>query len=357
MQLNSIMDRDTATVAPNRMPQLDGLRAVAVGCVMLAHFKPDSFISLYVPLDLGVELFFVLSGFLITGILLRGTPTPGFILSFYIRRALRLFPLYYLVLGGLLIASHEVRAAWVYYAFYGINFWVAENQRWGVATHFWSLAVEEQFYLIWPFCVLLLPRRTLLLFCIALIVAAPVFRLAMIVIWDNPLAGLLLPGCIDQLACGALLALTRFPQLSVRQVFIGAISAAAATTCGWPAVDGVVAGTTRWSLALPFFYILVGAAARGVSGPVGQALSHPVIRYLGRISYGIYVLHFIVLGAIMPYLSKVNPYLGGVIFGLITVALSAVSWHFYETPINRARGRVVGAFMRRFGLAVPAGAD
>src|SRR6266478_475231 len=187
------MDRDIATAAPARMTQLDGLRAVAVGSIMLFHFNPDSFIARCVPLPLGIDLFFVLSGFLITGILLRGRPTPEFVVSFYFRRALRLFPLYYLVLGGLLLASHEVRAAWDYYAFYGVNLWVAKNQRWGVATHFWSLAVEEQFYLIWPLFVVLMSRRALSLLCIALIVAAPVYRLAT-VIWGNPFAGYLLPG-------------------------------------------------------------------------------------------------------------------------------------------------------------------
>jgi peptidoglycan/LPS O-acetylase OafA/YrhL len=113
------MDSDTSRVAPARMPQLDGLRTVAVGSVMLYHANPDSLIARYVPLFLGVELFFVLSGFLITGILLKGKPTSEFlkgkptsefIVGFYIRRALRLFPLYYLVLVGLLLASDEVRA-------------------------------------------------------------------------------------------------------------------------------------------------------------------------------------------------------------------------------------------------------
>lgn len=334
------------TVAPARMSQLDGLRTVAVGGVVLLHFNPDSFIVRYVPVGLGVDLFFVLSGFLITWILLKGKPTSEFIVSFYLRRALRLFPLYYLVLAGLLIVSNEVRGAWAYYAFYGVNFWVAINHRWGVATHFWSLAVEEQFYLIWPFAVLLLSRRTLSQLCIALIVAAPVFRLAMF-IWGNPWAGVLLPGCIDQLSCGALLALRRLPQLSARHAFIGGVSVAAVIICGsWGGMAGAAA---LHSSVLPFFYIVVGAAAHGISGPVGQALSHQAVSYLGRISYGIYVIHLIVLRA-MPPLSELNHYVRFIIYVSITLALSAVSWHFYETPINRARGRLVGALLSRFHL-------
>jgi peptidoglycan/LPS O-acetylase OafA/YrhL len=188
----------------------------------------------------------------------------------------------------------------------------------GVATHFWSLASEGQFYFIWPFAVLFLSRRTLSLLCIALIVAAPVFRLAM-VIWVNPFAAMLLPGSIDQLSCGALLALMRIPQLSARHAFIGAVSVAA-TIIFLTWAEGEIAFCALNSLVLPFFYILVGAAARGISGPVGQALSHPVVSYLGRISYGIYVIHFIVPRAIMPDLSEVNHYVCFIIYVSITVS-------------------------------------
>lgn len=132
------VDRPTARY----MPQLDSLRAFAVGAVMLWHFHPG-IICNYIDLGLGVELFFVLSGFLITGILLHGTPSMEFVGSFYIRRALRLFPLYYLVIVIVATSSQQMRDAWPFYALYGANLWVVENQQWGVATHFWSLAVEE----------------------------------------------------------------------------------------------------------------------------------------------------------------------------------------------------------------------
>ena len=158
--------RSTAVVATaedktdsRSMPQLDSLRAVAVGCVMLLHFPAGEAFGRYLPLDLGVELFFVISGFLITGIVLKGAKTINFIENFYLRRALRLFPLYYIVVIMLTTYSHQMREAFAYYALYGVNIWVVKNQTWGIATHFWSLSVEEQFYLIWPFAVLWTPRR------------------------------------------------------------------------------------------------------------------------------------------------------------------------------------------------------
>ena len=163
------MDR-TAPVSPAdtasaRMPQLDSLRAFAIGGVMLQHFHYPQ-LDRFVPFWLGVQLFFVLSGFLITGILVRGQPTAEFIGAFYLRRGLRLFPLYFLVVAIIAVFSQELRDAWPYYTFYGVNFWVAKNMQWGVATHFWTLGVEEQFYLLWPLVVLFTPRR-LLAYCVA----------------------------------------------------------------------------------------------------------------------------------------------------------------------------------------------
>ena len=109
-----------------RMPQLDSLRAFAIGAVMLQHFNYPQ-LNRFVPFWLGAQLFFVLSGFLITGILLHGRQNAGFICGFYMRRGLRLFPLYFLVVAIIAVFSQELRDAWPYYTFYGVNFWVAKN--------------------------------------------------------------------------------------------------------------------------------------------------------------------------------------------------------------------------------------
>lgn len=342
------------------MPQLDGLRAVAILGVMIWHFWPESLAAVHLPVSLGVELFFVLSGFLITRILLNGDNKVEFFAKFYLRRALRLFPLYYLVLTILLFISGEVRDAWFSYAFYGVNFWVAEHQQWGVATHFWSLAVEEQFYLIWPLIVLTISRRALEIVCITLIGCGVLFRISVVIFTDNLFAAFfLLPGCIDQLACGALLALCGlrnppYPSKLVRLVAVGAGSAVATIVC-WHLIPGRhVLSAMLYSLALPFFFLLVRSAACGHRGPVGRILGDPVLCYLGRISYGIYVIHFVVPWLMGPSIYALQPPVKFVIYSGATIGLAALSWHFYETPINRRRGRFIDALVRWLGVAAPA---
>lgn len=155
------------------MPQLDALRAIAVLAVMFHHFVPARAqwpLFAAIPFgQLGVKLFFVLSGFLITGILLRARSKlgdqPRAVLSalagFYARRSLRIFPLYYLVIAVCLVLNvPPVRDELLWLATYTLNLrisyqgWYPEH-----VAHFWSLAVEEQFYLLWPWVVLFAPSR------------------------------------------------------------------------------------------------------------------------------------------------------------------------------------------------------
>lgn len=160
--------------ADNRMQQLDSLRAIAVGTVLLFHYHEASLVGRFIPIgDIGVRLFFVLSGFLITGILLRNGGQFGGLVAFYARRAIRLLPLYYAVIALMLLADPAVRDDWPYYLFHGVNVLLVVEQRWVNGTWFWSLAAEEQFYLLWPAAILMLSRRGLAMLCIALIVAAP----------------------------------------------------------------------------------------------------------------------------------------------------------------------------------------
>lgn len=140
--------------------KIDGLRALAIGFVLVEHFAPS--VGHRVTAGyFGVDLFFVISGFLVTNILLR---SRGSFLSAYgkfvARRTLRIFPLYYLVLGILLLTGHQpARDQILYLATYTYNYaWIALALPTGYLTHFWSLALEEQFYLIWPPIVLCLRR-------------------------------------------------------------------------------------------------------------------------------------------------------------------------------------------------------
>jgi peptidoglycan/LPS O-acetylase OafA/YrhL len=328
-----------------RLPQLDSLRAFAIGSVMIGHSPVGFFVEFvdrYLPVALGVQLFFVLSGFLITRILLRGTPTAAFIGGFYIRRALRLFPLYYLVLAIVAIFSAEVRDAWLYYSFYGANFWVAANMKWGTLTHFWTLAVEEQFYIIWPFVVLFCSRRLLTCICVFLIAAAPIFRFAL----ASKFAVVLLPGSFDCLACGSLLAVIGPRPLRPSRMMVASLILGL-TIVPWPITSAISA--LYPTLLLPFFFYLISGAARGFGGVTGAVLSSPALRYIGRISYGLYVLHFPINLWLVPYFTHLTKHgsVAGIIASATTFGLAALSWHYFEGPINRRRGAVVGALLYR----------
>jgi len=182
-----------------RVPALDGLRGIAILMVMLFHFVyldptrvlgPFGLIGLYLRYGYtGVNLFFVLSGFLISGILLDAKSEPHYFRNFYARRILRIFPLYY----GYLIVALVLGRAFSYYGSTTLRL-EAQSQVWlwtytsnlceafhqhyfDMFRHFWSLAVEEQFYLVWPVVILLAPRRRLTWICIGGVVVGPSARI------------------------------------------------------------------------------------------------------------------------------------------------------------------------------------
>jgi peptidoglycan/LPS O-acetylase OafA/YrhL len=203
------------------MPQLDGLRALAVMGVIVHHTMPYR----YRPgLPLGtasVWIFYCLSGYLITGILAAardraeatGASLGGVWRAFWVRRALRIFPLYYAALAALAVMGVEaVRQEWPWSAAYLMNLRLAWLGRFPAATsHFWSLSVEEQFYLLWPPVCLFVPRRHLARVAAGCVVAAPLIRFAIYkATWDPIAAAFLTPCCLDGLAIGAVLALTRW---------------------------------------------------------------------------------------------------------------------------------------------------
>jgi peptidoglycan/LPS O-acetylase OafA/YrhL len=172
----------------------------------------------------GVDLFFVLSGFLITGILLRAKSAPGYFTNFYMRRLLRIFPLYYgalVVLFVVVPAFHPVRTEavqriydtqgwlWAYSQDIAISFYNSDfyDVDWLWVGHFWSLAVEEHFYLVWPLLVFVCNRRALVWTSIALMIGTPLVRFAMLAHHMDPAAVYTLTLCrTDELALGGLVA-------------------------------------------------------------------------------------------------------------------------------------------------------
>lgn len=334
----------------SRLPQLDGLRAVAVTFVMAFHFVP--WIDRVAPLgSIGVRLFFVLSGFLITRILLAsrsstavarsGHTTAAALRSFYVRRSLRIFPLFYLVLAlAAAMNIGPVRSTFGWHATYLTNIYLFDRGAWhGSISHLWSLAVEEQFYLVWPWLVLLLPERRLPVTIAVMICVAPISRLLI----GGPMNSVLPLSCVDSLGAGALLAL---PQTALQMRRIGLL-------LGVPLVAVSLALRSAGYLSVPFEVALdlgvsltaawiVGRAARGFGGRIGAFLTATPVVYLGTISYGLYLFHGFmpyVLGRYVPGFVEMSWAVRAVLLMMATLAAASCSWKLLETPFLRLKDR------------------
>ncbi len=288
------------------MPQLDGLRAIAVFLVILLHTTPVSHYT-GAPGAIGVWLFYCLSGFLITGILLdarqdaegSGESRPRVWRAFWVRRALRIFPLYYAVLAAVLLWPGAIRQEWGWYAGFFANWRFAWVGQWhNTLAHFWSLAVEEQFYLVWPLACLWLPQRILLRTAIVAIAVAPVSRLILAAAGFNEIAVTCSTlSCLDGLGLGAVLAITRWkppwPVAAIGLVLgVGAVGAQLLGVLFLPRIT-----LERSGYAL-FAWWLVARASSGFGGGVGRVLGSWPLLYIGRISYGIYILHAVIPAAL-----------------------------------------------------------
>ena len=341
-------------------PQLDSLRAIAVLCVLLTHFASG---VAYVG-DVAVLSFFVLSGYLITRILLvskgdEEASTWHLLGIFYLRRGLRIFPLYYLVLAGAWMLDLEgMRATIRWHLTYLTNIWYFEANSWTPwpTNHLWTLSVEEQFYLVWPLIVLFLPRKILPGIALAAMAGAVLFRAILSQTMDDGVSQVVLtPAHMDALGAGALLAMMEEAGWVTRRTMAGlsALSAVCAawligSLLGWLSVPSDQMFRVGAPLAMVVILMTLVATLRaGVRGPVGVVLDHPVPRYIGKISYGIYLLHMFVLAFAIQYLARILPNevlqpgaMRFVAFTLATFALAAASWHFFEGPVNQLKKHV-----------------
>ena len=321
--------------SPQRMPQMDGLRAIAVFAVLYQHwFEPRLPVGSW-----GVILFFVISGYLITRSLNslkdRGLSTSQSAWAFFSRRALRLFPAYYALLMVAGATEWSVRHAWPWYAFYLSNVRLAIEGHWVSLTPTWSLAVEEQFYIGWFFAVIMLSSRGLAIASGVLIAAAIMFRA---VIFPNAMGNFLLPACFDALALGSLLCVVRKPAPS------WTVPACLALVIGAVAMTLQLSDKDFWVISYCPMLVAMAAtlavwkARNGFSGPAGIALSWKPVTYLGRISYGIYLYDMLtpIVLTRVPFLRAVGD--GNFAFHVgVTVAISIASYHLLEQPILNLR--------------------
>ncbi len=291
------------------VPELDGIRAFAVLPVLLFHLKVPGFGLGWG----GVQLFFVLSGYLITGILLESKPQPHFFRNFYVRRSLRIFPIYYALLLAILAVAVARSlpfddAAWF--------FTYLQNYRLGLDNfgprfpllfnHTWSLAVEEQFYLLWPLATWLLSRRRLGQLAVALVVVGAVARLLFVALGARQsLIFTPLVSQVDALGAGASLAILRRSGVErgtlirLSTLALGLGGAYIVGFLAWRGVDVFYAEWARTALDTLLWSALALASAGAVGlticlpgTPLGALLRQRPLVYIGRISYGLYLYHY-----------------------------------------------------------------
>ncbi len=365
-------------------PALDGVRGLAILLVVMHNFSDDDARLSGLPGRLlaagigggwiGVTLFFVLSGFLITGILLDTQHEPGYFRRFYLKRTLRIAPLYYgvllvtfVVLPLLGAAPSSVRAdepqqvwLWTY-----LQNWV---QPFGIASetfpHFWSLAVEEQFYLLWPLLTWRRSPGTVLYWGVALAVLSLATRiglrldgdhLTMVYVWS--------PCRMDALALGgSAAAALRMPRLAswlmARRRGLLVAAGAAFVACvlgmrGLPRTTFAMQTTGYSLLAISFSLLVLALACADLSGDMrlGARLWRAApLRVLARYSYGIYVFHKPLqdelgkplmqsLGDSVLHSTAANAayFVGGLAASL---AVAVVSYHLFEQRFLALKSRV-----------------
>ncbi len=341
-----------AASATTRWSELDGLRCLAVAGVLAVHFAPGRFGN--TPwADWGVRLFFVLSGFLITdGLLrLREQPHPGRALrEFFIRRALRLWPLYFAVLAVTwTLDLRDARELLPWNAAFATNIAIYRNDVWPeLFSHFWTLAVEQQFYVIWPFLILFVSPRLTVGVMFFLVIASPLSRaweFASLLPAGGKVVSILLPMSADYLAWGGLLAVVR------RKKWLAARAASSALPCalailvalGWarslpqPSAAMLAVETSLFGVAS----VLLVAHCIGSTGSwLRTILRLPPLVYLGTISYGIYVLHNFAHWAgpsILRRLTGENYFNAewAHVSWLVALSITAASasWHCFERPL------------------------
>lgn len=360
------------------LPQLDGIRGLAVLGVIASHLFPGnphsagtSAIALLFAFGAtGVDLFFVLSGFLITGILYDSLQDPHFFRKFYARRVLRIFPLYYGVLILYIVAGLVYGISWNR-EMWSLGLYLQNTSLIAIPMaaytgplplgHFWSLAVEEQFYLVWPLLVYLTRTRlNLLRICALSLVVCPLVRLecwmhgaGYFTVHNNTFCR------ADTLLAGAALALllrSRVHDQVLRIAPFFVIPCILATLFLRPALPpgGGILPSFWPTFQLAFRYTLMAAGYAGLiawslASSIGQRLLEvPPLRSLGKYSYGLYVLHLILFSYLQAPLKRaIAVYLtpnkgadvvltGGLIFAISLVA-AYLSYHLYEKRFLRLK--------------------
>ncbi len=347
-----------------RLAELDGLRGIAILGVVVGHYLgevPHGIRALTFGW-LGVDLFFVLSGFLIGGILLDHQRASNYFSTFYIRRTCRIFPLYFAVIPAYLLFLHAFRPAhptWIdeplpalSYLTYTQNFVMAWHGKPDMTSLFptWSLAVEEQFYMLLPLIIYFTPRARLPLVLTILILSANLLRIAYLFAPENRQLGtfVLLPCRWDMLFMGVVAAMVRRnPELWARATDREGRLLKILVLCGgWILVP--IALFSRYAghswmhiIGLPVVSVCFSAYLLLVISreSEGRTMRRPTLRFFGGISYGLYLIHQPIALILHGFLLDKPPDIGTGAQWLVTllatavsIGLAWVSFKFFETP-------------------------
>jgi peptidoglycan/LPS O-acetylase OafA/YrhL len=339
---------------------LDTIRCLAAFFVVAYHWLPASKTNPYLG-EIGVDIFFVLSGFLITEILLRSKKQAEgdrslrfkFLQSFYVKRALRIFPIYFIfVTFFFLLNDPALGFDWLYVFTYTTNFLLFFKRIWiHPISHTWSLSVEEQFYIIWPFLILFARKAWQIYLILSVIVVSWVF--IAFASSGNPFFFMLPVSCMSTLGIGALLAYLKNSRENsfvwTKRYFLPA------TLVGilvFVLLSGSANFITRHIVLGTTAFAFIGYAVTSESRFFNKVFSNRITSYLGRISYGIYLYHvptpWLVRNLngtedkIVLHIPKLLPvFHNGYVILLenlvVLLTLSTLSWYLVERPIKSAK--------------------
>jgi peptidoglycan/LPS O-acetylase OafA/YrhL len=353
--------RPEAADASRHVPSLDGVRGLAIVLVLAFHAWPSQWTAFG---WMGVDLFFVLSGFLITGILFDGRETARRARTFYIRRILRIMPLYYAVLILMFVVLplihrphdlvyEQLAGDQAWYWTYTSN-WLLGLQippHFNYMNHFWSLAVEEQFYLVWPLVVWHTSRKTALRIAACAIAGALVCRIALAGAGVWWLATYFLTPCrLDALGVGSVIALALRapgdPAVTARRVgdrmLRGAMAVTALVVVALMIGDRGFAATVRLpvsvnltAIAWIFGWLVTIAATRQP-----RWLQWKPLRAAGQYSYGLYVIHPFVFAYLAARWPGGGLFAHGVAVVMVSASLAWLSYHGFEKRFLRLKPRL-----------------
>ncbi len=359
--------------SPRFIPALEGVRGYAFIAVFAVHFQHDNLTPLhlwqmprFLFISLGwlaVPIFFVISGYLITEILLRTKDRAGYFKVFYARRALRVLPLYYISLAivavGVWLRHWHWSWKYLWFLCYAQNL-TRSRSIWAIGPHvalghFWSLALEEQFYLVWPIVIWLCPtRRAVMRVCYFILVASflirlawPLFHLPIDMAYCHPLTR------GDEIVCGALVALhkgsakipawlVKWSEWAVGISTVILLARALQAGSSMPQIyTNIVVMIPLANIVCTAMLILLLAEETSIS----RMCSQPWICGLGRLSYGLYIFHGILLGYFIELSLWLTPAYGRIPARilcmtagfLVTWAIAYIAYRLIEMPALRAK--------------------